>query len=262
MIIRCIIPGLLMLVSFSTAAATLQLPFLKVGPLTYSNVTVIGANATDLYFNHDKGIGNVKLKYLSPSLQKRFDYDPVKAAEAERQQAEADALYNSTVASNIALHVQKARAAQAGTETRPITLTDPVSDKSLLGKAAPPLSLDRWIGDKPDLDGKYVLVAFWEPWSAAALAALPDLGRLQKQFADKLVVVGVSTNSEAALEQLEATQPTIPLATDSKAKLCNACGITSIPAVLLVDPQGIVRYEGHPAALGEKNLKSLFASPE
>lgn len=42
---------------------------LKVGATTYSNVTVVGFNATDLYLTHDHGISNVKLKYLSPSCK-------------------------------------------------------------------------------------------------------------------------------------------------------------------------------------------------
>jgi cytochrome c biogenesis protein CcmG, thiol:disulfide interchange protein DsbE len=260
MIMRRIVPGLLALIGFSAAAATLQLPFLKVGSVTYSNVTIIGANNTDLYFNHDQGIGNVKLRYVSPELQKRFSYDPAKAAEAEQQRAEADALYSSTLASNMAERALQARAAGARDNGRCQTLGDPVSDKSLLGKQAPPVKVEQWAGARPELEGKYVLVAFWEPWSAASRQSLTDLSALQKQFADKLVVVGVSTNSAASIEKMESEKPGIPVATDPDGKLGALAGVTSIPSVLLVDPNGIVRYQGHPAALTEKSLKSLFAS--
>jgi len=262
MIMRRIVPGLLAVISFSATAATLSLPFLKVGSVTYSNVTIIGANSTDLYFNHDQGIGNVKLKYVDPALQKRFNYDPAKAAEAEQQKAEADALYSSTAASNFAARAQLARAAAARENGRSQTLGDPVSDKSLLGKQAPPVKAEQWAGAKPELEGKYVLVAFWEPWSAASRQSLTDLSALQKQFADKLAVIGITTNSAAGLDKMEADKPGFPVATDPEGKLGAAAGVTSIPSVLLVDPNGIVRYQGHPAALTEKSLKSLFGASE
>ncbi len=259
MIIRRTGSVVLLLISFSLSAATIELPYLKVGPLTYSNVTIIGANATDVYFNHDKGIGNAKLKYLSPELQKRLNYDPNKAAEAENKKAEADALYTSTVASNIVEHARAARTREA---VVPQTISDPISDKSLLGKAVPDLAVDQWVGDKPNLDGKYLLVAFWEPWSAASVQSVAQLNALQKKFTEKLVVVGISTNSEAELAKAELAKASIRAATDSKGKICAAAGVTSIPSVLLVDPKGIVRYQGHPAALSEQTLQNLFSASE
>src|SRR5689334_6456475 len=120
-------------------AETLKLDTLKVGSTTYSNVTILGANATDLYFRHSLGFGNVKLKYVGPALQKRFDFDPKGAAEAEKRQNEQDILYQSTLAVQESQEA-KGRAARPkallGTETG---LADPISEKSLLGKSAPKL---------------------------------------------------------------------------------------------------------------------------
>src|ERR1044071_8331265 len=59
--------------SFSMFAASIKFDSLAVGPDTYTNVTVLGANASDLFFTSDSGIKNVKLKYLSPELQKKFN---------------------------------------------------------------------------------------------------------------------------------------------------------------------------------------------
>ena len=47
-------------------------------------------------------------------------------------------------------------------------------------------------------------------------------------------------------------------ALDSKGKLSSAAGVTSIPYVLLLDSQGIVRYQGHPSALDEKKIEPLL----
>jgi cytochrome c biogenesis protein CcmG/thiol:disulfide interchange protein DsbE len=257
MIIPRIVPGLGLLLAFSLSAATLRLPSLTVGPNTYSNVVVLGANATDLYFTHDHGIGNVKLKYLSADLQKKFNYEAAAAAEAEHKQAEADAKYQSTVASDIAARMEKTRAAEAPPET----FADPVSDKSLLGKAAPRLDVDKWVGEKPKLENKFVLITFLAPWSSACRQSVPELSALQKKFPEKLVIVGISTNSEEELMQTPGAKAEFACATDSKAKLSTAAGVTSVPFVLLVDTKGIVRYEGHPAALTEKKLQNLFSRP-
>ena len=50
-----------MLVAFSLGAAPVKLDSLTVGSETYSNVTFLGANATDVYFTHSLGIANVNL---------------------------------------------------------------------------------------------------------------------------------------------------------------------------------------------------------
>ena len=59
---------------------------LQANGVTYSNVTVTTVSATDIYFTYDGGLGNVKLKYLSPDLQQRFHYDPEKAGLTELSQ--------------------------------------------------------------------------------------------------------------------------------------------------------------------------------
>jgi protein disulfide-isomerase len=71
-----------------------KLPVLKAGINTYSNVTVTAVTATDIYFTYAGGMGNAKLKQLSPELQKHFSYDPKQADEAEQKQAAANAQYH------------------------------------------------------------------------------------------------------------------------------------------------------------------------
>src|SRR4029077_19875797 len=88
---------LVLFVACSAAGEPFKLDTLKVGTSVYTNVTVLGANATDLYFSHSLGFANVKLKYLGADLQKRFDYNPKAAAAAERKQLEEDILYQSAL---------------------------------------------------------------------------------------------------------------------------------------------------------------------
>src|SRR2546422_10811564 len=106
-ILRFIIWSGWLALAASLPAAPLRLDFLKVGSKVYSNVTVVGANTTDLYFTHNQGIANVKLKYVDENLRNRFHYDPKAAEAAERQQSEDDTAYQGVLAAKIVERAQK-----------------------------------------------------------------------------------------------------------------------------------------------------------
>ncbi len=80
------------------AGADERLPELRVGSVVYSNVTVTTVTATDIYFTHSGGMGNAKLKKLSPELQRHFGYDVKQAGEVEQKQAAANTQYHLQVA--------------------------------------------------------------------------------------------------------------------------------------------------------------------
>ena len=67
---------------FGVARADEQLPLLQSGNDCYTNITVTSVSVTDVYFTYAGGMANVKIKYLSPDLQKHFSFDP-KQAKAE-----------------------------------------------------------------------------------------------------------------------------------------------------------------------------------
>ncbi|HTL56754.1 MAG TPA: TlpA disulfide reductase family protein [Candidatus Limnocylindrales bacterium] len=260
MMLRFVLVAFVALIS-SAAAAALKLDSLSVGPVTYTNVTILGANTTDLYFTHALGIANVKLKYLTPEMQKRFNYDPKAAAEAEKKQNESDMLYQATEASAFYSHGQKvADAVDKPRTSSEDNLADPISERSLLGRHAPEFEADSWLGEKPSLEGKFVLVAFWAPWSIPCRKCVPELNALQKRFKDKLAVVGWTSDGELA--NVNEFKMEFPSALDSKSKLSALCGVTSIPFVLLLDNKHIIRYQGHPAAVTEKKLEALMSKAE
>jgi protein disulfide-isomerase len=80
--------------SLLTLQADETLPTLSAGGTVYSNVTVTTVSVTDVYFTYAGGMANVKLKTLSPDLQKHFSFDKKKAQAAELQQAENRAKYH------------------------------------------------------------------------------------------------------------------------------------------------------------------------
>jgi thioredoxin-related protein len=84
---------LLLAVLVFTARAGEKIPVLQAGGNTYSNVTVTSVSTTDIFFTHAGGMGNVKIKTLSPEWQKHFNFDAQKAHTAELKQSTNQAAY-------------------------------------------------------------------------------------------------------------------------------------------------------------------------
>jgi hypothetical protein len=241
-------------------SAAVKLDSLTVGSVTYSNVTVFGANATDLFFTSDQGSGNAKLKYLSKELQEQFHYDPTNSSKVEQQQIANDQWYQQSLAATLSAQAQAAHRGEALQTQKPYAeagLADPVSDDSPLGKPAPDLDFAKWIGQAPDLTGKFAIISVWSPKSASSRRWIAPMNDLHRVLAGKVEVVGVTTASEADVDQV-TPKIEFPCAIDPDGKFLSAAHITSLPCVLLVDTNHIVRYEGHPAAVTTNTLQMLF----
>jgi cytochrome c biogenesis protein CcmG/thiol:disulfide interchange protein DsbE len=239
------------------AAQPIKFDYLKVGSQTFSNVTVVNMNATDVYFTHDKGMSNVKLKYLEPEAQKKLEYDPKAADAAEKEHMQEDTKFKNSLAGQVATPKKGAVAEKRVTSED--SLADPISENSPLGKTAPDFSIDKWLGEKPDVKDKFVLLSFWATWSIPSKKAIPQLSALQKKFGQKLAVIAVATELQDDVEAM--TDPKIDFASgvDTRGKSRFAFNITAIPSVVLIDPKGVVLYQGHPAALNEKQLEAILS---
>jgi len=242
----------------------MDLDHLTVGSTTYSNVTVFGANKTDLFFSSDQGVSNVKLKYLSPELQKKFNYSSNAAEKIEAQQMASDKAYQANLAASLAARVKVAareREAEAKAVYSQAGLGDAVSEDSPLGQKAPPLSFTNWIGAAPDLQGKLTLVSVWSPKSAASRKWIAPMNELHRALAGKIEVIGVTTATEAEVENADP-KINFPCALDPKGSFLFDAGVTSLPCVLLIDTNNVVRYMGHPAAVTTNTLQTLLKSEE
>lgn len=250
--------------AFSFRAGALDLDHLTVGSTTYSNVTVFGANKTDLFFSSDHGMSNVKLKYLSPELQKQFNYNSEAAEKVEQQRVAADRAFQANLASTLAARV-KAAAQERETETRAAYskagLGDAVSDKSPLGHAAPALTFTNWVGGEPDLRNKFTLVSVWSPKSAACRKWIAPLNELHRALMGRAEMIGVTAATEAEVADADP-KIDFPCAIDSGGAFISKAGVMSLPCVLIIDTNNMVRYMGHPAAVTTNSLQTLLTSSE
>lgn len=260
MMLRCFL-FVCLITGISSFGAPLKLDLLKIGSHVYSNVTVIGANTTDLYFTHSQGISNAKLRQLDSQLQKRFGYDPKAAEEAEQQQELDDRKFHYEISSNvIAKATEISIAAKKAAITSELNIADPFSANSLIGKPAPELSAQKWLGEKPSLKGKCSLIYFWAPWSIPCRRYIPELNALHKKFGERVAVVGLTAEPQSDVESMPESKLEFPCGIDAQAKTFEATNIRSLPSVLLIDPAGIIRYAGHPAALTERSIAALISS--
>ena len=148
--LRSFLLSCLLLFAVCVQADQIKLDYLKAGSQVYSNITVLGYNTTDLYFTHSKGIANVKLRSLDPDLQKRFNYDAKAASEAEQQQIQDDVKYQGQLAAVVAAQAAEAAEAAAAAAKRAssteFSIDDAISDLSLIGKPAPNIEVEKWLG--------------------------------------------------------------------------------------------------------------------
>jgi len=227
-------------------------PVFKVGIEVYSNVTVTKITATDVYFTYSKGMGNAKLRELSPELQKKFNYNVVKGQAAEKQQAEQTYLYRQNL---LAQESGKGRVVDASGDP-----VDPdINAKSFRGQRAPELVVEQWIGSTPSTSGKFALIDFWATWCGPCRQAIPHLNALNQKYKDKVVVIGLSNESVAEIQRMTNPRIEYYVASDTQGRMSRTAQVRAIPHLMLIDPKGIVRFEGHPGYLNGKGLEKLLA---
>jgi cytochrome c biogenesis protein CcmG/thiol:disulfide interchange protein DsbE len=243
-----------------------KLPLLKVGGEVYSNVTVTSITATDIYFGHAQGIGNAKIKNLEPEIQKHFGYNAAKAGQAEQNQRNANTRYREDM-KNAAAKAAPAAKAPAGSDKAGET-TGRVADDDLVvpkiharsfrGQPSPQIIVDQWLTSSPDVKGKFVLVDFWATWCGPCREAIPHLNQLQAKFKDRLVVIGLSNESPEAVRKMKSPKMEYAVGTDPQARTSRAVEVAGIPHAMLIDPGGVVRFEGMPGYLTEEALARLI----
>jgi len=255
---RTLLVCLLLLSAFLAEATEEQFATLKVGSETYTKVTITTVTKTAIYFSHSRGLGTAKLKDLDPALQEHFHFNAAEAAAQQADQTQGNALYakalreHQTVARTSA--VPKTEPAGSDDIIPPHT----IHAKSFLNRPAPDISVEKWITGVPDMQGKFVLIDFWATWCGPCRRSIPHLNELYSKFKDKLVVIGVSEESEQAIQAMTEPKIEYTVVSDTQGRTAKAVEVTGIPHAMLIDPRGIVRFEGMPHYLEEKSLALLI----
>lgn len=121
-----------------------------------------------------------------------------------------------------------------------------------------------------DFLGKWLILDFWNGGCSSCIDAFPKINAYQKKYADKLqfLVIGAEPKDPnvywakvdiRALYEKYRKGLNLQMAYGFDSALANRMGVASNPWLIIIDPQGIVRYVTHGLGGREANLVDILA---
>ena len=95
-------------------------------------------------------------------------------------------------------------------------------------------------------DGKPTLLYFWATWCKGCRKVQPTVSTLAEKYKGRIQVIGVNTGGldsvEAVSDYRKRNGITYPLLLDRTSQVSGAYGIVTIPAVIVLDRNGQIRF--------------------
>jgi peroxiredoxin len=115
---------------------------------------------------------------------------------------------------------------------------------ALIGKPAPDFELPAIGGGSvhlASLRGKVIVLDFWATWCGSCLEEIPQLEKLQAEASPaKMVILGVSDEDPSVVEKWREEYKRSFRTLAGGQKVFKDFGVGPIPALVVIDPQGIV----------------------
>jgi thiol-disulfide isomerase/thioredoxin len=119
---------------------------------------------------------------------------------------------------------------------------------ALLGKAAPPVDLERLDGKRLTLadhkDKDVVMLDMWATWCGPCRRELPHLVGVAKDYKSKGVVfyaINLRESKKKVEDFLKKEKLDMTVGLDTKGKVADSYGVSGIPMLLLIDKKGVVQ---------------------
>lgn len=129
------------------------------------------------------------------------------------------------------------------------------------GRVFPEFTVSEWITKEPLTKDKLVLVEFWATWCGYCIKAISHLNALADEFRGEVQIIALTDEPESRLttglqrRNLGADSFSYAVGLDPSGKLKRQLGVRGIPHAYLVSSDGVVRWQGHPAALNAATLR-------
>lgn len=123
-----------------------------------------------------------------------------------------------------------------------------------VGQKAPSLAKITWMkGAAVETGTAVTVVEFWATWCGPCKTSIPHLTELQKKYADKVHIVGISNEDAATVKPFIAEMGAkmdyhVGIA-DVVTYASYMEGVDGIPHAFLVDAGGMVVWHGHPSGM-------------
>jgi len=129
----------------------------------------------------------------------------------------------------------------------------------MVGQKLPSGSLN-FVGAKPVMEGKPLLLEFWATWCPPCRKSIPHLNKIHAKFKDSgLLVVGVTDEPNMVIKKFQKNVPMdYAVATDTGGRLNEKMGVSGIPHAFLVNKSGEIVWEGHPNRLRDEDIEKIL----
>jgi thiol-disulfide isomerase/thioredoxin len=130
--------------------------------------------------------------------------------------------------------------------------------RSFINRPAPELIVETWLTRQPDLRGKMVLVDFWATYCGPCRKAIPEMNAWHHKFGDRLAIIGLSDETADVVAAMHTPRIEYFSAVDPQGRTKQEFAVQGIPHVVILDPSGIVRWEGFPFLPGHELTEEVL----
>lgn len=111
--------------------------------------------------------------------------------------------------------------------------------------------------------GKVLIVDLWATWCGPCVQEMPKLNAWAKKYANYVDIIGVTEEEPAKVKEfLTKRAVDYPLYSDTDAKIFKELRVGGIPFIVVLSPDGVVRYEGTPTdpsdPLTERTIQKII----
>lgn len=133
--------------------------------------------------------------------------------------------------------------------------TADIWSQDIRGTHYPGASVSEWVTSRPRrTEGKYILYEFFATWCPPCRTSFMRGKPIAEKYEDQLHVVAVSREPLGDVKRyVDRNELTCSIGVDDRARDFEALQIQAIPMALVVNPDGIVVWQGNPLDLWAKN---------